>query len=222
MATVAAIETRTRPGVVLEDVTWDEYEAQLRIIGDRHIRVNYDNRRMEIMSPMMRHGNGSNLLGRMVETLTEEMDIPTVGADPVTLKRPDLAKGVEPDKLYFLGVHAEIVGGKRDLDLTIDPPPDLIVENDVTSDSVPRFPIFAALGIPEVWRIDDGELQFLHLQPGETYRPIDRSLAFPVLSLAEAARFLEQGMRSGNQTAWIKSFRAFVRDVLVPRLAGER
>ena len=100
----------------------------------------------------------------------------------------------------------------------VDPPPDLVIEVDVTSSSVPRPPIFAALGIPEVWRIDDDEeLQFLHLQPDGTYQSRDHSRAFPALPVAEAARFLEQG-QGANKTAWISTFRAYVRDVLLPWL----
>lgn len=218
MATVS--RAKTWDHVVIEDVTWEDYEAQLRIIGDRQIRVNYDDGRMEIMSPLRRHGNAALVLGRMVDTLTDEFNMPVVGADPVTLRRPDLAKGVEPDRLYHLRDNAAKVPGSREFDFTVDPPPDLIIEVDVTSSSVPRLPIFGALGIPEVWRIDGGDLRFLHLQPDGTYQPRERSLAFPVLSLAEAARFLEAGEESDNLTAWVRTFRAFVRDVLLPRDAG--
>jgi Uma2 family endonuclease len=214
MATIT--ETPTRSSVVLEDVSWEEYEAQLRIIGNRPIRVNYDDGRMEIMSPRIRRGNHSYLLGRMVDTLTEELDIAHLPADPVTLKRADLAKGVEPDKVYFFGDDPARVLRTRELDLTIDPPPDLIIEVDETSTSVPRLPIFASLGILEVWRIKRGALHFLHLQPDGTYQARDRSRAFPVLTLAEAGQFLEQGLRS-DVNPWIRAFRAFVRDVLVPR-----
>jgi Uma2 family endonuclease len=215
MATV----TRPRPfsSVVLEGVTWDDYEAQLRIIGDRHIRVNFDNGRMELMSPLWRHGNSGYLLGRMIDTLVDELDIQVEGADPVTLKRHDLLKGVEPDRLFYFGANAAMVQMIRDLDLTISPPPDLVIEVDITSSSVPRLPIYAALGIPEIWRIDDDdELQFLHLQPDGTYQPQPQSRAFPALPVAEVARFLEQG-QGANKTAWIKTFRAYVHDVIVPQ-----
>ncbi len=211
-----ATRPRTSPGVVLEDVTWADYEAQLRIIGDRHIRVNYDDGRMEIKSPLKRHGSPGYLLGWMVDIMVEELDIQVEPADPVTLKRPDLKKGVEPDKLYHFGANAAAVQEFREFDLTVDPPPDLVIEVDVTASSVPRLPIFAALGIPEVWRSDDDELQFLHLQPDGTYQPRDRSRAFPALLVAEAARFLDQG-RNANKTAWIRTFRAYVGDVLAPR-----
>jgi Uma2 family endonuclease len=152
----------------------------------------------------------------MVHELVMELDIQFEGADPVTLKRPDLGKGVEPDRLYHFGANAARVQEPREFDLTVDPPPDLVIEVDVTASSVPRLPIFASLGIPEVWRIDDDQLQFLHLQPDGTYQPSDRSRAFPALLVAEAARFLEQG-RAANKTAWIRTFRAYVRDVLAPR-----
>ena len=209
-----ATRPRTSPGIVLEGVPWADYEAQLRIIGDRPIRVNYDSGRMEIMSPLWRHGNEATLLGWMVTELVMGLDIQVEGAEPVTLKRPDREKGVEPDRLFYFGENAAVVQAIRDLDLTIHPPPDLVIEVDVTASSVPRLPIFAALGIPEVWRInDDEELEFLHLQPDGTYQPRDRSRAFPALLVAETARFLEQG-RNANKTAWIRTFRAYVRDVL--------
>jgi Uma2 family endonuclease len=205
------------PSVVLEGVSWADYEAQLRIIGDRHIRVNYDSGRMEIMSPLRRHGNRGSLLGIMVHELVVELGIPSKSADPVTLKRFDLEKGVEPDKLFHFGANALAVQNRREFNFTMDPPPDLVIEVDVTSDSIPRLPIFARLGIPEIWRIeDDEELQFLHLQPDGTYQPQDRSRAFPALLVAEAARFLEEGQDS-NETEWTLAFRAYVRDVLVPQ-----
>ena len=215
-----ATRPRTSPGIVLEGVSWADYEAQLRIIGDRPIRVNYDGGRMEIMSPGKWHSNDSYLLGWIVDVLIEELDIPCDAADPITLRRPDLEKGVEPDKLYYFGANALRVQGLRDLDLNVAPPPDLVIEVDVTSSSVPRLPIFAALRIPEVWRVEDEELQFLHLQPDGTYQPRDESRAFPGLLAVEVARFLERG-QDALKAAWLRSFRAYIRDVLLPRLPAE-
>ena len=197
MATVT--RPRTPPGVVLEDVPWADYEAQLRIIGDRHIRVNYDSGRMEIMSPLRRHGNDATRLGRMVDALAEELDIPTQAADPVTLKRPDLAKGIEPDRLFHFGANAVAVQDDREFDFTVNPPPDLVIEVDMTSSSVPRLPIFAALGIPEVWRVEDDENS-----SSSTSRPTGPTApgpkpGLPRLLVAEAARFLEQGQGADNR-----------------------
>src|SRR4051812_45071008 len=99
----SAATSQPPPGVVLDDVPWADYVAMLRIVGDRQIRINYDRGRMEIMSPLKRHGDDSYLLGRMVDTLTDELNIAVEHADPVTLRRADLEKGVEPDKLYHFG-----------------------------------------------------------------------------------------------------------------------
>jgi Uma2 family endonuclease len=215
MATVAT-KSPPAPGVVFHGVTWDDYEAMLRIVGNRPIRVNYDRGEMEIMSPLWRHGNGPFLLGRMVDTLIDELEIPYEGGDTVTFRRPDLEKGVEPDRCFYFRDNAARVRGKRALDMAFDPPPDLVIEADVTSSSVPRLSIFAALGIPEVWWLDDEDLQFLHLQPDGTYQPQDRSLAFPGFLLADASRFLERAQES-DKMAWVRTFRTFVRETLVPR-----
>ena len=204
------------PGIVLEDVPWADYEAQLRIIGPRRIRVNYDSGRMELESPRWRHGHDGHLLGRMVDVLADEFEIQVEGADPVTLQRPDLEKGVEPGRLFYLGAHAARVQSVRDLDLTIDPPPDLVIEVDLTASSVARLPIFAALGIAEVWRVDDEHLDFLGLDADGTYQPLAQSRAFPSLLVTEARRFLREG-RDANKTTWIKTFRTYVREGLVPQ-----
>src|SRR4051794_37560233 len=81
------------PGVLFEGMSWDDYEAMLRLVGERPIRVTYDRGSMEIMSPLGKHGGVSYLLGRLIDVLTEEWDIPVEAADPVTFKREDLAKG---------------------------------------------------------------------------------------------------------------------------------
>src|SRR3954470_3871406 len=81
---------------VFDGVSWDDYEAMLRIVGDRPIRVTYDRGRMEIMSPLWAHGSPSYLLGRMIDILAEELDLTYEPADPVTFRRHDLEKGAEP------------------------------------------------------------------------------------------------------------------------------
>jgi Uma2 family endonuclease len=217
MATVT--ERRTEPvatGFVFEGVSWDDYEAMLRIVGNRPIRVTYDSGRMELMSPFWTHGNPSFLLGAMVTILVEELGITFEPADPVTFRRRDLEKGAEPDKCFYFGANAERIRGKRDIRLPEDPPPDLVVEVDVTASSVPRLPIFAALGIPEVWRLSDQGLEFLHLQSDSTYRADDRSRAFPEFPVSEAERFLQLGLGS-DKIPWLRSFRAYVRAHLVAR-----
>ena len=188
----------------------------LRIVGNRPIRVTYDRGRMELKSPLWTEGSPSHLFGAMVDVLVEELGIRYEPADPVTFRRRDLKKGAEPDKWFDFRQNAARVCGKPDIVLPDDPAPDLVVEVGVTATSLERLPIFAALGVPEVWRLSDAGLEFFHLQPDGTYRPVEHSRAFPDFSVAEAARFLKQGL-DADKTAWIRSLRDFVRDHLVPR-----
>jgi Uma2 family endonuclease len=152
----------------------------------------------------------------MVDMLTEELAISRVGGGTTTHKRQDLDKGAEPDKCYWLGENARCVRGKRQLDLNIDPVPDLIIEVDVTRNSLDRLKIFAALGVPEVWRSDGRSLQFLHLQADGTYQRRATSRNFPTLPVSSVARFLKLG-RTADTMEWIRSFRAFVREKVAPR-----
>jgi Uma2 family endonuclease len=206
----------TSSGVVFHGVTWDDYEAQLRIVGERPIRVTYDQGTMEVFMPSYGHNNDAYLLGRMVDLLTEELEIDMDAGDTTTHKRQDLGKGAEPDKCYWLRNNARRVRGKRRLDLKVDPAPDLVIEVDVTRTSLDRLKIFAALGVPEVWRSKGRTLQFLHLQADGTYRPRATSRNFPALRVSSVDRFLKQG-RIADRTAWARSFRAFVRERLVSR-----
>lgn len=214
MATVAPPQT-TPPGVLFRRVSWGDYLAMLRIVGDRPIRVTYDRGRMELMSPLWRHGSVSYLLGRLIDVLTEERGVPVEAGDPVTFHRQDLDKGAEPDKCYYLGAHAALVRGKDRLEMGTDPPPDLVIEADITHSSLDRLGIYAALGIREVWRFDGQTLHFLHLQGDGSYEARETSLNFPGLPLAVIARFLDEA-RDTDKTAWVRSFRAYLRDQVGP------
>jgi Uma2 family endonuclease len=218
MATATASprkRTPTSSGIVFHGVTWDDYEAMLRIVGDRPIRVTYDRGEMEIFMPSFGHNTDAYLLGRLVDVLTEELEVSMQGGDTTTLKREDLDKGAEPDKCYWFGANARHMSGKRQLDLSCDPAPDLIVEVDVTRTSLDRLKIFAAMRVPEVWRSTSRALQFLHLQADGTYQPRATSRNFSALHASAVAQFLKEG-RTADSTAWIRSFRAFVREKIVP------
>jgi Uma2 family endonuclease len=203
-------------GVVFRDVGWSDYGAMLRIVGERPIRVIYDRGTMEVFMPSFGHEEDAHLLGRVVETLTDELDIPVKAGRTTTHKREDLDRGTEPNQSYWFHEKARRMVGKRQLDLAVDPPPDLVIEVDVTSSSLKRFPIFAAMGIAEVWRHAGPSLEFLHLQDDGTYQARDLSRNFPTLPVAEVARFLELG-RNDEETAWVRSLRVFIRDRLAPR-----
>lgn len=219
MATTVEPRAATKPDAarfVFHDVSWADYQAMLRIVGESHVRVTYDRGTMELMSPTFEHDTGAYLLGRMVDALTEELEVPVEGGDTTTFQREDLARGAEADKCYFFHENAQRVRGKKRLDLNVDPPPDLVIEVDITSSSLNKLAIYAALGIPEVWRYDSETLEFLHRQDDGRYLARGVSRSFPLLKAGDVAEFLGQA-ESMDKTAWIKAFRAFVRDDLARR-----
>ncbi len=198
--------------VVLEGISWHTYEQLLAEMGNsRTIRLCYDRGLLEIMTPLLDHENPKEMLTALVGVLAEELNIEILRAGSTTLKRPDLAKGAEPDSSFYIQ-NEPLVKGKTQIDLTRDPPPDLVIEIDVSSSSVDREGIYAAMGVPEIWRCDRGVVKFLQLDGGK-YVTGERSLAFPLLSVTEITQFLSQSQTLG-ETTLLRSFRAWVRQVL--------
>jgi Uma2 family endonuclease len=213
-ATVGVTGELPSAGVVFHAVTWKDYKAMLRIVGERPIRVTYDQGTMEIFMPSLGHERDAYLLGRMVDTLTEELEIPVEGGGTTTHQRADLERGAEPDQCFWLRDNAKRIRGKRKLDLRVDPAPDLVIEVGVTRGSVHRLNVFAVLAVPEVWRYDGQTLKFLVRQNTGAYRARSHSRNFPSLPVDVATQFLEQG-RATDKTTWIRAFRAYVQKHLV-------
>ncbi|MCT7956477.1 Uma2 family endonuclease [Laspinema palackyanum] len=204
----------TEGRVLLQNITWETYERLLNEIGDhRNIRLHYDRGLLEIMTPLFEHENPKELISALVGVLAEELNIEIIRAGSTTLKNPDLARASEPDSSFYIQNESSIKG-KRRLDLKTDPPPDLVIEVDVTSSSIDREGIYAAMGVPEIWRCDRGVVQFLQLRSGN-YVETGHSLAFPVLPVTEVAKFLEQSQTVG-ETTLIRTFRAWVREQIKP------
>jgi Uma2 family endonuclease len=195
--------------LALHDVSWGLYEHLLEEVGDRPIRITYDNGSMEIMSPLPEHERGKKIIGGLIELIALELNIPMCRLGSTTFKRKDLGKGLEPDECYYLRHEAQ-VRGKNRLDLPQDPPPDLVVEIDISYRAVDRERIYAALGVPEVWRYDGLRLTGLHLGPDGRYQAIEKSVAFPFLRIADLAPFLKMTAET-DETSVMRAFRDWVR-----------
>lgn len=204
---------------VLSRVGWDGYQALLKLVGDRPIRITYDRGDVELMTPLSIHERYKRLIGRMIDVLTDEFDIDVMAAGSTTFNREDVDRGLEPDECYYFA-NAGRVRDWRRIDLDVDPPPDLAIEIDITGSSLDRLNISAALRIPEVWRFDGETLIALLLQDDGTYMRAEKSLVLPFVPLGEIARFLRE-YESSIDTHWARTFRAWVRDVLAPRVRGE-
>jgi Uma2 family endonuclease len=194
---------------VLYNLSWDTFEALLRDTGEhRGSRFAYDCGTLEIMTPLFEHENPKIQFDRLIFSLAEELDIEIRSAGSTTLKRKSLTKGIEPDSCYYIQNEAAM-RGRETLNLEIDPPPDLAVKIDITSSSVNKFNIYAALGVAELWKYDGEVLKFYQLVENQ-YIEIKFSINFPLVSVGDMNRFIQQSKTMG-EIALLKSFRAWVR-----------
>jgi Uma2 family endonuclease len=157
--------------------------------GDRHVRHIYDQGLLEIMSPLKSHDWIKRLIGRMIEAMTLDQDISIQSIGSTTITSDAAERGFEADESYYISNERK-VRGKIDFEPDLDPPPDLILEIDVTRNSKSRLPLFAAMKVPEIWRHDGQALEFLVRSRRGIYRPASRSKAFPFLEPEDIRRFL--------------------------------
>ncbi len=201
--------------LTLRDIDWDEYESVLEELnGLRRVRVTYIQGSLVIMTTSAEHESWKSLFAHLVATLAEEMNLPLIGRGSLTLKRKRKGKGTEPDDCYYLQ-HAADIRGKKRIDIDSDPPPDLAIEVDITSPSLARLPIYAALGVPELWRFD-GQVMIFYSLVNERYEEISASELFPFVSPAIITDFLLLG-DSEDITAMNKAFRQWVQAHKEPR-----
>jgi len=179
---------------LVEGVSWASYESLLHDFRERGPRMTYDRSQLEFTRPLYPHELNAHLMRRMIDMFTFEMGIPVLGGKSTTLKKELAQRGLEPDESYWIQNEPRM-RGKREFDLETDPPPDLAVEIDITSSSLPRMSIYASLGIPEVWRYDGATLTFQGLEPGQQYVLLDHSRALPALTPAVILGFLEESDR---------------------------
>ncbi|MEH1897362.1 MAG: Uma2 family endonuclease [Nostoc sp.] len=184
--------------VMLYDISWQQFENLLKDLGEhRAARLAYDRTTLEIMTPLPEHEHYKEVISIAVQDIAEELAINYESYGSTTWKRESRMAGVESDNCFYFQNEAT-VRGRLDLDLKQDPPPDLALEIDITSKSLNRFPIYARLGVPELWCYDSAELKIYHLQNGE-YVESEKSLVFPTLEIRYLPKLIEQNRADGRR-----------------------
>jgi Uma2 family endonuclease len=197
--------------LILTDVTWEEYESLVDDLGDHSsVRLLYDQGRLEVMSPTSDHDQLAIMCSLLAYVLGEERGCDVESFGSTTFKRRRSGKGAEPDACFYVQTAARIIGRRR-LDLAKDPPPDVMVEIDISHDSTTKMAIYASIKVPEVWRYDgrQSQMHIYHLKD-DGYVEAPGSLAFPSLTADVLTEFLEQSKTRG-QTAALRSFRQWAR-----------
>jgi len=194
--------------LVIHEFSWDAYERLLENLGDRPgLRISYDSGRLEVVSPSMRHGWYECLISDLILIFCEAFKLRSERYGTVTWKRRSISKGVEPDRSFFIR-NLERVIGKEDLDLEQDPPPDVVIEVDITNSSLGKFSIYGALGIPEVWRYTHKACKFYTLNNGK-YDEILSSRFLPNLT----GEMIFEGVEIGKMRGQDEARKAFRRRV---------
>jgi Uma2 family endonuclease len=144
---------------LLQGVPWQTYVSLRDLPEDYHIRMTYDRGALEIMSPSHSHERLAYLIGRLIDTWTDELAIDVQSCRTMTFRREDLQRGLEPDNCYYVASEP-LVRGKTGIDLALDPPPDLAIEVDLGGGAIDKLALYAAFKVPEVWRFDGQSLEF--------------------------------------------------------------
>ena len=203
--------------MLLRNVSWETYERLIAEREERRVpRFFYDRGVLELMSPSGEHDGISRLVALVVEFTAEEADLDLFNAGSTTFKRDDLKRGFEPDECFYFSENAalirEILQDKGDVELDAgDPPPDLIVEVDITNPSLNKLPIYASLGILEVWRHDGGRLSILRLRDGEGYAEAAASELLPAATGEMLTRLVSTGLTLDRRT-WRREVRDSLSD----------
>ena len=177
--------------ILLQDINWQKFEEILSALGElRSSQVAYDQGTLEIMVPLPEHKYFKVAIGDLVGDLADELDIEYESFGSSTWKREEIRKGVEPDDCFYFQSF-EAIRGRVDIDLNQHPPPDLMLEIDITSKSLDRMPIYARLGVPEVWRYNKGQLKIYLLSEGR-YIEAESSLAFSEFPVKQLPEFIKK------------------------------
>ena len=164
---------------------------------------------LELVTPSTPHEEDALVFAHLVFIVAANLGTPIRSVGSTTFRRKDLERGFEPDSCFYIENEPRIAG-KVQIDLTVDPPPDLVIEVDITSRSLPKFPIYAQLGVPEIWRYD-GQRLFTYKLAGDQYTESDHSATFPWLTSSVLTDFLQKS-KTLKRTDLLRSFREMVRE----------
>ncbi len=197
-------ELQAEERFVLRGLDWDAYEAIREALRDHPARLTFDGKDLELMSPSPIHETYSSLFGALLRALALEFDIEVRGGRSTTFRRRSVGGGLEPDDCYWIASEPA-VWGKAEIDLAVDPPPELAIEIEISRSAVDRLDIYARLKVPEVWRFDGESLCIHQLQPDGTYVEGDASDCFPFLRANDLVPYLRLDPEIG-ETSRIRKF----------------
>jgi Uma2 family endonuclease len=196
--------------VILLHVKWDTYERLLGDDEERRIpRMTYDHGVLELVTPSKPHEVDAATITRFVDIVAAVLGIPIQSTASTTFRRQDLERGFEPDASFYIQNEPR-VRNRRQVDLTVDPPPDVVLEMEMSRSALDKLPLFASMGIPEVWRCDGQRVTILRLEQ-DGYRESSSSRSLPVLTSEDLTRFLAES-RTMLSPDWFQAVSDWARE----------
>lgn len=195
--------------VLLHDISWQKFEEIIKELGEgRASHIAYYDGILEIRMPLPEHEKAKIIIGHLLVALLGELGMEWESLGSTTFKKENMRAGIEPDDCFYIKNYAAVIGKDR-LDLANDPPPDLAIEIDLTSET--QISAYETLGIPEIWRYKSRELQINILQNGK-YVESKTSLSFPNFPIAEGiSKFVEMSREIG-MSATLRSFCQWLKE----------
>jgi len=196
--------------VTFHNLSWAQYQQILTALPQsRAARLVYSCGTLEISMPLEDHEQASEIINIFIRVLVLEMGLKLKSMGSTTLDREDLDRGSEPDKTYYIQNQPTVAG--RKVNLQKDPPPDLVVEIDITHTDMDKNRLYAAMGVPEFWRFDGRYLRIYQLQNGQ-YTEIEKSPTFPIIAKEDFYTFIDSAKQ--DEISAEKEFRAWVQKQL--------
>lgn len=209
---MVAIITTKENRAVLQNISWQTFKTMLMEMGsERNTRLAYDNGTVEIMTPLMPHENSNRIIEGFIVALCEEFNFDFKRTGSLTLTRDNLERGGEPDSSYYIQ-NESLVRNKENIDLTIDPPPDLVLEVEYSRSRIDKPSLYTAIGVPEFWRFNGTVLRVYTLNDNQ-YTEAQTSPTFAPVPVGEIPRFIQEAKKKGEMTT-TRDFRAWVRKYL--------
>lgn len=197
--------------MVIRNVSWATYESLLKDLDNSSgPRLAFDRGVLEIMSPHFVHEDVNRTLAAIVEMVLEESGTDFRNSGSTTFKKQDQERGFEPDSSFYIQ-NVDRVRGKKHLDMDLDPPPDLLIEVDLTHNSLNKFPLYAALSVPEVWRFEDSLEIWIFER--DKYIRSEASHAIPILNEKLVSNLVESSLAE-KRPAWLRHTRQQVQALL--------
>jgi len=183
--------------VTFHNVSWQDYEELLEQVGEASgLRISFDTGTLIVMTLSPEHENYARFIEGIIRLISVRLRINIRFFGGATMKKTKRRKGLEPDACFYVQ-SADALGNRVHLDFEVDPPPDIAVEIDVHHDSRFKSSIYAALGVPELWRYDGQTLTISVLREGQ-YVIVPHSQALPLLSSQLLTEYLTRLREEGE------------------------